>query len=141
VAPAPAPRIDWDKERRAAIVDTLGQKSGGLVLSADGIPDRKQPLPVEPAPPPMTDNCVVFKNRFQAMMLAAIGKCVRDARGDLFADARPDYLDEHPVCRETRPDSPGALTSDGRVISTVKCDLVADDEEDEQGVEREAPPR
>ena len=74
----------------------------------------------------MTEHCAVFKNRFQAMLLGMVGMCVRDARDDLFADARPAYLDEKPVCRETRPDSPGAVASDGRVISTVKCDLVAE---------------
>jgi outer membrane biosynthesis protein TonB len=131
-APQPPPVIDWEKERRAAIRDMIENPQRGFrTFSPDDLPERKlQPLPIEPAPPAMTERCAVFKNRFQAMMLAMVGKCVRDARDDLFVDARPAYLDEKPRCRETRPDSPGALASDGRIISTVKCELVPKDADD-----------
>jgi len=131
VQTAPAPRIDWDKQRQAAVRDTVENPRGRYkTLSLSDLPERKpEPLPIEPAPKAMTARCVIFKNRFQAALLGMVGICVRDAQGSLFADAQPPYVDEHPVCRETRPDSPGAVASDGRVISTVKCDLVADDDD------------
>jgi len=127
---AAPPPIDWDKERSAAVRNTINNPAPQYrTFTYDDVPKRKpQPLPIEPVPPAKIDNCAIFKNIFQAALLGMIGKCVRDARSDLFAGARPPYMDEHPVCRETRPDSPGAITSDGRVISTVKCDLVAEDE-------------
>jgi hypothetical protein len=125
---SPPPRIDWDKERQAAVRATIDGPQSPY-KDYDRIPEREeQPLPIEPAPPAMTSRCVVFKNRFQAALLGMMGVCVRDARDDLFVDGRPPYLDEHPVCRETQPDSPGAVANDGRVISTVKCDLVVNDD-------------
>jgi hypothetical protein len=127
VQTAPPPRIDWDKERQTAVRATIEQPRAPFTY--DPLPEREeQPLPIEPAPPAMTSRCVIFKNRFQAALLGMMGVCVRDARDDLFVDARPPYVDEHPVCRETQPDSPGAVASDGRVISTVKCDLVVNDD-------------
>jgi hypothetical protein len=128
--PAP-PRIDWEKERRAAVRDTIDHpRPDYRTFTYDDLPERKpEPLPIEPVPPAKIDNCAIFKNMFQAAFLGMMGICVRDARGDLFANARPPYMDEKPACRETRPDSPGAVASDGRVISTVKCDLVAKDED------------
>ena len=135
--PAP-PRIDWEKERSAAVRGTINNPTRQYrTFSYDDVPKpKRQPLPIEPVPPAKIDSCAIFKNIFQAAFLGMMGKCVRDARGDLFAGARPAYLDEHPVCHETRPDSPGAITSDGRVISTVKCDLVADDEARADGEEQ-----
>ena len=129
--PAAPPRIDWEKERRAAVRSTIDHpRPEYRTFNYDDLPERKpEPLPIEPVPPAKIDNCVIFKNMFQAALMGMLGKCVRDARSDLFADARPPYMDERPVCRETRPDSPGAVASDGRVISTVKCSLVAKDED------------
>ncbi|HET8698933.1 MAG TPA: hypothetical protein VFO94_15710, partial [Gammaproteobacteria bacterium] len=130
-APQPPPTIDWEKERRAAARDTIENPQRGYRKFSTETPERKlQPLPIDPAPPTMSTPCAIYKNRFQAMMLAMVGRCVRDARDDLFVDARPPYLDAKPQCRETRPDSPGALASDGRIISTVKCELVPKDAED-----------
>lgn len=131
----PPPRIDWDKEREAAVRHTIENPGGPYrTIGPTDIPERKRdPLPVEPAPTAMqkvmSSRCAIYKNRFQAALLGMVGVCTRDAAGGLFAGARTPQMDEHPVCRETRPDSPGAVASDGRVISTVKCELVADDDE------------
>jgi hypothetical protein len=131
----PPPRIDWDKERQAAVRDTIESPRGRYrTFSSEDVPERKpEPLPVEPAPTAMakvmSSHCKIFKNRFQAALLGMVGICTRDAEDELFANARPLHIDEHAVCRETRPDSPGAVASDGRVISTVKCELVADDDD------------
>lgn len=132
---APPPRVDWDKERRAAVRDTIENPPGRYkTFTLDDHPARKpEPLPIEPAPHAMAEvmssRCALYKNRFQAALLGMVGICTRDAADGLFAGARAPYMDEHPECRETRPDSPGAITSDGRVISTVKCELVADRDE------------
>jgi hypothetical protein len=129
----PPPRIDWDKERRAAVRETVENPRGPYrTFTPEDLPERKpDPLPIEPAPKAMakvmSSRCVIFKNRFQAALLGMVGVCTRDAEDGLFAGVRPPRMDEHPVCRETRPDSPGAVASDGRLISTMKCELVADD--------------
>jgi hypothetical protein len=56
------------------------------------------------------------------------GICARLPRGDLFADIKPEYLKKRAVCVETRPGEPTAMDARGNEISTVKCELIAEDE-------------
>jgi len=132
-APPPAatlPEVDWEKERHDAVRDVLVQRAQEreyLTFSLDDV--VKEPEPEEPVLPPlMVDNCVIVKGKLQRFAALMMGRCVREARGDLFAAIKPAYLRAHPVCVETRPDNPGSFLSDGRQISTVKCELVAEDE-------------
>jgi hypothetical protein len=82
-------------------------------------------------PPPMrmpTDHCEVAHGRWQRFALEMIGRCVREADGELFAAIKPDYLKMHPVCRPT-PDAPATFVdASGREFSTVKCQLVEDEQ-------------
>jgi hypothetical protein len=129
--PTNPPRIDWNEERRRAIASVLEDRERAGDYRTFSLDDVEEPEPqkIEPAPKPMvTDNCVVATNRFARMAAMMIGRCVREPNGDLFAAAKPAYLDRKPVCRETEPDAPGSVTSDGRVLSTVKCELVAEQE-------------
>jgi hypothetical protein len=130
--PAAPPEIDWDKERSAAVRDVLEERARrGEYLTfsfEDKIP--KEPEPVDPPPTPLVvDNCVIVKGRLQRFAALMTGRCVREARGDLFAAIKPAYLRSHPVCIETRPENPGSFLSDGRPVSTVKCELVANEGE------------
>jgi hypothetical protein len=75
------------------------------------------------------DNCEIAKGLLQRFFVQMRGGCVRDAYGDLFAAIKPDYLKARPVCAETRPEAPGALTSAGEIVSTVKCELVVQEDE------------
>jgi len=131
-APAAAsiPEVDWEKERQSAVHDVLEQRAQQreyLTFSLDDL--IKEPEPAEPVLPPlMVDSCVIVKGKLQRFAALMMGRCVREARGDLFALIKPAYLKAHPVCIETRPESPGSFLSDGRQISTVKCELVAGDE-------------
>jgi hypothetical protein len=124
------PEVDWEKERRDAIESVLEERARGrepLTFSRDDV--IEEPEPIEPALPPLVvNNCVIVKNRLQRFAALMTGRCVREARSDLFALIKPEYLKRHPVCIETRPESPGSFLSDGTVISTVKCELVADDD-------------
>ncbi len=129
-AAASVPEVDWDKEREKAVHDVLEQRARQreyLTFSLDDL--VKEPEPAEPVLPPLVvDSCVIVKGKLQRFAALMMGRCVREARGDLFALIKPAYLKAHPVCIETRPDSPGSFLSDGRQISTVKCELVAGDE-------------
>lgn len=127
------PRIDWNLERRRAITSVLEEHERAGDYRTFSLEDIEEPEPqkIEPAPKPMvTDNCVIATNRFARFAAMMIGRCVREPNGDLFADAKPAYLNLKPVCRETRPESPGSVTSDGRVLSTVKCELVPEEGEE-----------
>jgi hypothetical protein len=123
------PEVDWEKERREAIQSVLEERAQGseqLTFSLDDV--IEEPEPVEPTLPPLVvDNCVIAKNKLQRFAALMTGRCVREARGDLFALIKPEYLKTRPVCVETHPESPGSFLSDGTPISTVKCDLVADE--------------
>jgi hypothetical protein len=122
------PRVDWEKERRDAVARVIGERAAGEE-GADSGRDR-QPQLVEPPPPPMVrDNCEIAKGLLQRFFVQMRGGCVRDAYGDLFAAIKPDYLKARPVCAETRPEAPGALTSTGEIVSTVKCELVVQEDE------------
>jgi hypothetical protein len=124
------PEVDWDKERQDAVRDVLEQRAREreyLTFSLDDLVE--EPEPTDPVPLPLVvDNCVIVKGRLQRFAALMMGRCVREARGDLFAAIKPAYLKARPVCIETRPDNPGSFLSDGRQISTVKCELVANEE-------------
>lgn len=123
------PEVDWEKERRDAIESVLEERGQGrepLTFSRDDVIEELEP--VEPALPPLVvDNCVIVKSKLQRFAALMTGRCVREARGDLFALIKPEYLKGRPVCVETRPESPGSFLADGTPISTVKCELVADE--------------
>ncbi len=129
--PAPeepnAPRaIDWEKERRAAVASLIAELLSPrhyVTFSADDY-IKEPPAPIEPVLPPLVDDCVIAHGRLQVFMAQMMGRCVRDARGDLFAAIMPEYLTTRPVCKETHPESSGSLLADGTEISTVKCELV-----------------
>lgn len=129
-APSTVPEVDWEKERHDAVRDVLEQRArerAYLTFSLDDL--LKEPEPVEPAPPSlMVDDCVIVTSKIQRFMALMMGRCTREARSDLFAAIKPAYLKAHPVCIETRPESPGSFLSDGREISTVKCELVVEEE-------------
>jgi hypothetical protein len=124
------PEVDWEKERRNAIESVLEERAHArqpLTFSRDDV--IEEPEPIEPSLPPLVvDHCVIVKNKLQRFAALMTGRCVREARGDLFALIKPQYLKSHPVCVETRPESPGSFLSDGTMISTVKCELVADED-------------
>lgn len=125
-APAPLSEVDWEKQRHDAVRDVLNRppRRGYLTFSIDDLVE--EPKPVDPLPLPLVvDNCVIVKGRLARFAALMTGRCVREARGDLFAAIKPAYLKARPVCIETRPDNPGSFLSDGREISTVKCELVA----------------
>jgi hypothetical protein len=126
---ATIPDVDWDKERHDAVRDVIRQRATEreyLTFSYDDV--FKEPEPEEPVLPPLVvDQCVIVKGRLQRFAALMTGRCVREARSDLFAAIKPAYLRAHPVCVETRPDNPGSFLSDGRQISTVKCELVAEE--------------
>lgn len=130
--PAPEPpsgpgAIDWEKERRAAVASVIAELEGPrhyVTFSADDYV-KEPPAPIEPVPPPFIDDCVIAHGRLQVFMAQMMGRCVRDARGDLFAAIMPAYLTTRPVCKETHPEAPGSVLADGSEISTVKCELVA----------------
>jgi hypothetical protein len=128
--PATLPDVDWEKERRDAVRDVLEQRAHEREYLTFSLEDLvEEPEPEEPVLPPLTvDNCVIVKGKLQRFAALMMGRCVREARGDLFAAIKPAYLRAHPVCVETRPDNPGSFLSDGRRISTVKCELVANEE-------------
>jgi hypothetical protein len=130
-SPAPPPEVDWEKERHDAVRDVLEGRATQreyLTFSIDDLVE--EPKPVDPLPLPLVvDNCVIVKGRLARFAALMMGRCVREARADLFAAIKPAYLKARPVCIETRPDNPGSFLSDGREISTVKCELVAVDDE------------
>jgi hypothetical protein len=125
------PKVDWEKERHDAVREVLNERAQQreyLTFTLDDLVPK--PEPVDPLPLPLVvDNCVIVKGKLQRFAALMMGRCVREARGDLFAAIKPAYLKTHPVCIETRPDNPGSFLSDGRQISTVKCELVANDEQ------------
>jgi hypothetical protein len=129
-AAPPVPDVDWEKERHDAVRDVLEQRATQreyLTFSLDDL--IEEPEPADPVPLPLVvDNCVIVKGKLQRFAALMMGRCVREARSDLFAAIKPAYLKAHPVCIETRPDNPGSFLSDGRQISTVKCELVANEE-------------
>jgi hypothetical protein len=127
---SPVPEVDWDKERQDAVRDVLEQRARERTYLTFSLEDLvEEPEPSDPVPLPLVvDNCVIVKGRLQRFAALMMGRCVREARADLFAAIKPGYLKAHPVCIETRPDNPGSFLSDGRQISTVKCELVANEE-------------
>lgn len=133
--PAPRPQIDWEAERRRAAASVIEERGSETYrsFSTEDLPERK---PAGDATPPtpiaevMDDGCVIAKNRFERMMMMMLGRCVREARGDLFADAMPSYLTKRPVCVETRPEGvPAVESASGREYPTVKCRMEDPDEE------------
>jgi hypothetical protein len=126
-ASRPRPQVDWEKERRDAVRSVIAERQGPRHYLAFSLAERanETPAPIEPAPAPFVDDCVIAQGRLQVFMAQMMGRCVREARGDLFAAIMPDYLTTRPVCVETHPDSPGSVLRDGTEISTVKCELVA----------------
>src|SRR5262249_8890345 len=124
--PSSRPPVDWEQERRKAIASIIAERLSPqhyVTFSADDfIPP---PAQIEPVPPPFVDDCVIAQGKLQTFMAQMMGRCVRDARGDLFASIMPEYRTTVPRCAETHPDSPGSVLADGTEISTVKCTLVA----------------
>jgi len=121
------PLLDWEKERHDAVASVIAERANSrhyVTFSADDLV-KEALAPPEPVPPPFVDDCVIAHGRMQVFMARMMGRCVREARGDLFAAIMPEYLTTRPVCAETHPDSPGSVLSDGTEISTVKCELVA----------------
>jgi len=127
----PPEEVDWEKERHdavASVIEERARRRAYLTFSLDDV--FKEPKPIEPVLPPLVvDHCVVYKNKLQRFAALMTGRCVREARGDLFALLKPTYLKSHPVCIETRPQAPGSFLSDGTEVSTVKCELVANEDE------------
>jgi hypothetical protein len=123
------PEVDWEKERRDAIDSVLEERAlrrGPRTFSLDDV--IEEPEPAEPVLPPLVvDHCVIVKSKLQRFAALMTGRCVREARGDLFALIKPPYLKSRPICVETRPEAPGSFLADGTPISTVKCELVADE--------------
>jgi hypothetical protein len=120
------PPVDWEEERRKAVASIVAERESPrhyVTFSADDY--IAPPAPIEPVPPPFVDDCVIAHGRLQTFMAQMMGRCVRDARGDLFASIMPEYLTARPQCSETHPESPGSVLADGTEISTVKCALVA----------------
>jgi len=124
--PSRAP-VDWENERRAAVASVIAERESPRHYVTFSMDDYfpEPAAPSESVPPPFVDDCVLAHGRLQVFMAQMTGRCVRDARGDLFAAIMPAHLTARPVCAETHPDAPGSILADGTEISTVKCELVA----------------
>lgn len=136
-APEPAPRtaIDWEAERQRAAASVIQeqQEAPHRSFSLADLPERERTegdaVPPTSIAEVMEDGCVIAKNRFQRMAMMLLGRCVREARGDLFADAKPSYLAKLPVCVDTRETDAGPVQSASRrEYPTVKCRLVDPEE-------------
>jgi len=128
------PGIDWERERREAAARVLEQRDreeGYRTFSLDDVPEgapREQPSPPTAIAEVMKDKCRVVSGRLTRFAMQMLGQCVREARGDLFADIKPAYLRNRPLCAESRPGQPPIMDARGNEISSVKCRLVDDDE-------------
>lgn len=127
-----APGVDWQKEREQAAARVIEQQAREGAYPTFSLDDIIEPR-VAPTPPTaiaeaVADPCKVASNKWEKFALQMIGRCVRAARGDLFADIKPGYLRNRPVCEETRPGQAPVLDARGNEISTVKCRLADEDE-------------
>lgn len=122
----PRPPIDWEEERHKAVASIIAERATPHRYVTFSVDDYIVPAaPIEPVPPPFVDDCVIAHGKLDSFMARMMGRCVRDARGDLFALIMPEYRTTRPLCAETHPESPGSVLADGTEISTVKCTLVA----------------
>ncbi len=132
-APVPRapPRIDWEKERRRAAASVVRQRAlrpGVRTFSNDEDTKRAaDPLAAPPVNVPK-DDCAIATGKLERFALQMIGRCVRDARGDLFAAIKPDYLKRHPVCEAPSDLPPTFVDARGHEHSTIKCRLVLGEE-------------
>jgi hypothetical protein len=109
------------------------QQQAHRSFSFEDLPERERPegdaVPPTPIAEVMEDGCAIAKNRFQRMTMMLLGRCVREARADLFADAKPSYLAKLPVCVDPHETGADAVRSaSGREYPTVKCRLVDPEE-------------
>lgn len=129
-----APNVDWEAERRRAagsVIEQQTRDTQARSFSYDDLPENerapKAPTPPTPIAEAIDDPCVIAEGKFERFAARMIGRCVREARGDLFADIEPGYLKKRPVCVDTRdPDADPLLADVDRdsKYSTVKCKLV-----------------
>ena len=127
-----APIIDWEKERRSAASRVLEERSleeSYRTFSLDDIPEDDHGLE-ERSPPTaiaeaVENPCAIATGRLQRFAMMMIGRCVREARGDLFADIKPGYLTMRPICAESAPEQPALAAERSREFPTVKCRMAA----------------
>lgn len=128
------PSVDWEAQRRQAaesVVQEREREEGYRSFSLDDVDElapREEPSPPTAIAEVIKDKCVVATSNFKRRALAMFGICARLPRGDLFADIKPEYLKKRAVCVETRPGEPTVMDARGNEISTVKCELIAEDE-------------
>ena len=127
-----APTVDWEKERRIAISMMLEERSleeGYRTFSLDDVPEDDHGVE-EPSPPTaiaeaIENPCAIVSGRLERFAMMMIGRCVREARGDLFADIKPSYLTMRPICAESVPEQPVLAAERSREFPTVKCRLAS----------------
>jgi hypothetical protein len=115
------------------IARVLEEQEAGLSTLSPGSAPEPATLPAESPPSAiaeaMSEKCAVVTSRARRFALRMFGLCTREPRDDLFADIKPAYLKSKPVCAETRFGEPAVFDADGNEISTVKCQLVAEEGE------------
>jgi hypothetical protein len=127
-----APTIDWEKERKTAasrVIEARALEESHRTFSLDDIPEDDHG--VAPRTPPtaiaetVKDPCAIVRGRLQRFAMQLIGRCVRDARGDLFAHLKPGYLAMLPICEESVPEQPALAAARSQEFPTIKCRLAA----------------
>jgi hypothetical protein len=122
--------IDWAKERQRAAVGVVEQrqldKSARTFSPEDLLPPEAPPqdAPLVVVP---TDHCAVVSGKLERFAMQMLGRCVRDADGNMFAAIKPDYLKSHPVCAVVADAPATFLDARGHEYSTAKCRLVLDE--------------
>ena len=87
-----------------------------------GVEERSPPTAIAEA---VENPCAIATGRLQRFAMMMIGRCVREARGDLFADIKPGYLTMRPICAESAPEQPALAAERSREFPTVKCRMAA----------------
>ena len=126
------PHVDWEKERQraaASVVEERSREKAGRKFSLDDIAKPEAPPQDAPLVQVPKDHCAIATSKLERFALQMLGRCVRDARGDLFAAIKPDYLKSHPVCEAAADAPPTFVDARGNEYSTTKCRLVVDEQE------------
>ena len=116
------------RQRAAAGVIAQRQRDGAARsfsledLLPPEAPPQDAPLVVVP-----TDHCAVVHGKLERFAMQMLGRCVRDADGEMFAAIKPDYLKSHPVCAAVADAPATFVDARGHEYSTIKCRLVLDE--------------
>jgi hypothetical protein len=125
-----APPVDWEKERKNAasrVVEDRALRESHRTFSLDDVPEDDHGVPARTPPTAIAEAvknpCAIAHGWLQRFAMQMIGRCVRDARGDLFAHIKPGYLAMRPICAESVPEQPALAAERSQEFPTVKCRL------------------